>query len=347
MPATDALFLKNELMDDLTGNDAMKRFMQGYIDSFGPKGKVKGLPTTSGIEPVFRPGTTGASLAATAAMWLRASEVFYLDARMHPLVTAAAESMPDEPLLPQDLPTSQGFLWIPGGIANVDIRGQVLKFNAISWSVYGGKVTLLLWSDKHDPDDPMREHMQHIQWDKVPRLTLAHVGVLRFGQPVPHTLAPNFLLPPEVPIKVINTDQGYTVAFGKGYDDLQERLGDFKERPDPVLVWLITCWRLMQQSVTEVEREFPTRQQRRQLVRQNRPDVPVSVIRLRRSKSNYEPEHSEVNWTHRWLVRGHWRRQPYKGENGTEHRYIWIHPFVKGPEDAPLLVRDHIYSLER
>jgi hypothetical protein len=176
---------------------------------------------------------------------------------------------------------------------------------------------------------------------------MAHIGLLQFGEPIPHSIAPSFVIPPEVPIEVQHTEHGMAVSFGKGYEDLAERLSEFKERPDPVLGWMIACWRLMQQSLTEIEKEWPSRQQRRQLVRQNRPDVPVSVIRLRRSKSNYEGEHNEVNWTHRWLVRGHWRNQWYGSGEDRYQRAIWIHPQIRGPEDAPLLVREHVYALER
>lgn len=344
MPATDALFLKNELRDDLTNNSRMTRFLDSFIESF--RGKAIGV-TTSKIRETFAPGMTGADMAQRLTHWLDASQIFYLDAKMHPLVTAAAESMPAEPLLPQDLPSDQGFLLIPGGIANIDIRGQILKFNAISWSAFGGAVQIFLWSDKNDPQDVTRQQLSSdLHWEIIPRLTLAHVSRIEFGKALPNSLAPNFVVPPDVPIEVKETKHGYAVAFGKGYDDLNERLGDFHIRPDPVLIWLLTCWRLMQQEITTVDEEWPTRQVRRQMARKNRPDVPVSVIRLRRAK-NREHGNAEVEWTHRWLRRGHWRQQWYGSGSDRYQRAIWIHPTICGPEDAPLLVREHVYSLER
>lgn len=39
-----------------------------------------------------------------------------------------------------------------------------------------------------------------------------------------------------------------------------------------------------------------------------------------------------VDWAWQWAVRGHWRDQPTK--EGT--KLIWIHPYIKGPEDKPL-----------
>lgn len=54
----------------------------------------------------------------------------------------------------------------------------------------------------------------------------------------------------------------------------------------------------------------------------------------------------KVAHDHRWLVSGHWRRQPY-GPGRTLRRLQWINPFVKGPEDAPLKVKEVIHAWRR
>lgn len=54
---------------------------------------------------------------------------------------------------------------------------------------------------------------------------------------------------------------------------------------------------------------------------------------------------TEVEWSHRWLVRGHWRQQWYASEG--VHRAIYINPHIKGPEDKPLIVRDKVNILGR
>jgi hypothetical protein len=48
-------------------------------------------------------------------------------------------------------------------------------------------------------------------------------------------------------------------------------------------------------------------------------------------------------WSHRWVVRGHWREQWYPSEG--VHRLIWIEAFVKGPEDRPLIIKDTVFSV--
>jgi hypothetical protein len=53
-----------------------------------------------------------------------------------------------------------------------------------------------------------------------------------------------------------------------------------------------------------------------------------------------------VEWSKRWVVRGHWRWQSY-GPGRTERRRIWISPFIKGPDGAPLVVSEKVYDLRR
>lgn len=58
------------------------------------------------------------------------------------------------------------------------------------------------------------------------------------------------------------------------------------------------------------------------------------VVHLRRKEyvRHAEGESEPVDWAWQWAVRGHWRNQPVK----EGHKLIFIHPFIKGPEDAPL-----------
>lgn len=62
------------------------------------------------------------------------------------------------------------------------------------------------------------------------------------------------------------------------------------------------------------------------------------VVRLRRATVQASAidriGHEPVEWSCRWLVRGHWRKQyfPSRGTNVP----VWIHPHIKGPEDKPM-----------
>lgn len=75
------------------------------------------------------------------------------------------------------------------------------------------------------------------------------------------------------------------------------------------------------------------------------------MVTLRRKKAvdphgmEHEVDHQPANYSHRFIVSGHWRNQwlPSVGL----HRQQWIAPFVKGPDEAPLIVKKRLYQLTR
>jgi len=73
----------------------------------------------------------------------------------------------------------------------------------------------------------------------------------------------------------------------------------------------------------------------------------VTIVQYRRVETDKEYSgESSVEWSHRWIVRGHWRWQPYKTIDGKDDvKRIWIAPFMKGPDDKPLILTDKIYAL--
>lgn len=77
----------------------------------------------------------------------------------------------------------------------------------------------------------------------------------------------------------------------------------------------------------------------------------IRVVTLRRSTTRASAvpegltEEEGREWSHRWMVSGHWRNQWYKREQ--VHRPIWIEPYVKGPEDKPLVIKDTLYDVKR
>lgn len=71
---------------------------------------------------------------------------------------------------------------------------------------------------------------------------------------------------------------------------------------------------------------------------------PVVVVDLRRSVAQGMADVAEAEHTyqHRWIVRGHWRNQPH-GPGRAERRRVYIAPYVKGPDGAPLLQHEKVY----
>jgi hypothetical protein len=104
-------------------------------------------------------------------------------------------------------------------------------------------------------------------------------------------------------------------------------------------------WLLLGQTITTLHDEPIDRHARKRAVRKGLPPR-VTTVALRRAESRPAEGESHVQWQHRWITRGHWRWQPC-GEGRRERRRIWIAPFVKGPEGAPLKQSEKLYDLRR
>lgn len=109
---------------------------------------------------------------------------------------------------------------------------------------------------------------------------------------------------------------------------------------------MIATWLLMSQTITEVAQVRPATAERRRLARQGDPDPVVQYVALRHRTVVGTPEQrGDREYRHRWIVRGHWRRQWYP--SAQTHRPLWIAPHLAGPEDAPLLRREQVFTLRR
>jgi hypothetical protein len=79
------------------------------------------------------------------------------------------------------------------------------------------------------------------------------------------------------------------------------------------------------------------------------PDAEVQVVTLRRPPSSERDSGSEPggkDYSHRWIVSGHWRRQRV-GPDRTDTRLVWVSPYVKGPPDKPLRTPDVVRAWVR
>lgn len=289
--------------------------------------------------------------------WHHATEVaetFYADPLMRDVVTAAAASMPEEPLLPEDMPTSHGCVLIPGGVGQINIYGRRMVINAVVWMRLGGTVDLLMLTDKYDLNDFYNaEALEETRETPVdlPRFMPSSLIGVGLNEPLPVMETFGSTLPPDITAEQREHPDGRLRLHlvrkdgSPAHEDDVPDL-DFGSYPEPVTRWVVAMWRLMQQSLATVDEQVPSRQVRRQLQRRNQADRKVSVIALRR-KAHPGSGTREVEWSHRWIRRGHWRQQPYKENGAWVKRAIWIHPTICGPDDKPLLVRDRVYSLKR
>lgn len=99
------------------------------------------------------------------------------------------------------------------------------------------------------------------------------------------------------------------------------------------------CYLLGQRVTSDVEASLP-RSERRRAQREGREPPKVRVISLRSSHGGGTGQGSR-EYVHQWMVRGHWRKQWYPSIQAN--RPIFIAPYIKGPEGAPLLTGDKVY----
>ena len=112
---------------------------------------------------------------------------------------------------------------------------------------------------------------------------------------------------------------------------------------------LKAAWALSQQPsisdtraprVTPLDR-VPARYEQTEITR-----VRMLLLRenLHRPGEQAEPGEKTREYSHRWIVRGFWREQPY-GKGHALRRRQWIPPFVKGPADKPLIRKKTVHIL--
>lgn len=64
----------------------------------------------------------------------------------------------------------------------------------------------------------------------------------------------------------------------------------------------------------------------------------VRVVHLRKATQHTTdrvPGETEREYSHRFVVGGHWRNQACGVKHG-DRRLTWVHPYIKGPDDKPL-----------
>lgn len=120
------------------------------------------------------------------------------------------------------------------------------------------------------------------------------------------------------------------------------------------VMWLSRFWLAsglwLQQRVLVGSATAVPRQPGRALAREHKlKQAPlVKVITLRRAMSRGEDpfaDHQPGNYTCRWVVRGHWRKQFFPSK--AAYAPVWIDSYVKGPSDMPFRGGATVYAVTR
>lgn len=109
---------------------------------------------------------------------------------------------------------------------------------------------------------------------------------------------------------------------------------------------VVMTWELMQQpTVATPRRVTGAGGSSRAFTTQTRAVTIVDLRRMEYVREDHEPSTGR-SYRHRWLVGTHPRMQPY-GPGRSLVKRIWIAPYIKGPEGAPLVQRERVHVWRR
>lgn len=256
---------------------------------------------------------------------LKVADPIYVSDEMVDLWEAAAEGFQMEALLPSDLITEAGFIFFPRPVYTTDAHGKQVAHRAVSWyplkvevsdktpdQFYEG-VMFTFYSNVHDDDDYVAEWREQYEQDPSSgQWAISHSAPVRFYDP------------PGSMVELLPDERASIESYW---------------RP------LLSLLRLMQQYISTREKYQPSRPVRRRMQREDMRQTDVTVIRLRRPRSKQTHEGEHIEYSHRFIVNGHWRNQWFPSLN--HHRQIYISDYVKGPEDKPLRIKDRVFEFVR
>lgn len=111
--------------------------------------------------------------------------------------------------------------------------------------------------------------------------------------------------------------------------------------------FLLALWTFMADEIVDVDRapRLPRPVERR-AARSGRTDVGlVTFVHLRRRARQRTDGERAVEWSHSWIVSGHWRKLRNRDTGEFEGRVTWVRPHVKG--DGPLVVKERVVTVDR
>ena len=292
----------------------------------------------------------------------------YVSEEMCEVVEAASESFKPEALLETDLITPRGFLYFARPFEVPDRFEKPMTIQAASWTrIYQtvGEAEKRAFEDEvlsRSAGLPADPHGDFGPWEHVPGQfaimeTVAEEHGVKAGGVALTIYSQTDAAKLHGWVQESHASGGWPPVipthltpwyFGMDFDGNQwDEIG----KPTGAVWWwkvVQTTFRLMQQRLAHRSLARPDRAGRREARRLSfRDDTEVVIVRLRREAGErHDPTGEEANYSHRFIVSGHWRNQWYPSDR--VHRHVGISPYVKGPEDKPLIVRPRrVYQWER
>lgn len=348
MNPRDALHQQELLREAAANRGAMRTYLATVLTDI--KDKSNG-PAIADDRGKINSDVVGDALAHL----LTNAETFYVSTDMAMVAEAAAHGLDDLDQFTHDMwPTDTGFLLFEHGFAVNDVWGRPLVTSAFAWErrSFQSHAGTMVWGFTMlgDERDALSKTLTAGQQSEMAtrwgsRLQLNATLWLADGMRVG---PPTFVTP-----------EGYKgnlmaeTEAGLNPEDRVTEPMPFSQNPARIVLSLLM---LMQQTIAAKERH-DLRPKNPKRARRMKVPGQVTIIRLRHESNatGRQPGESMVEWQHRWYVRGHWRWQncgpdypmAIEVEPGKFRSRIYIAPFVKGPEGAPIKQSKKVNALVR
>lgn len=195
---------------------------------------------------------------------------------------------------------------------------------------------LLVWADpigtapwRDTGDEPVDVAVVGVMW-RHDRGEL-RIDLLARSKPIADRLAASWRRSPLMPV--------VSLALPDLVDDsvAQREGGDLAQM-------LGSTWLMMRQRIATLDHvtghpggQAPQRGQ----AQRGPEDVQLVELRRPEPRESDAVEPRRVDWSHQWIVSGHWCQQPV-GPGRALREPRWIAPYVKGPADKPLAEKERV-----
>lgn len=297
---------------------------------------VGGMEAALGLDP--------AQISASMIGIVKSAEAYRVTEDMSTLIQHAARGLDSSDTFDVDLPpTPTGIVRFERPLPLTEVRGHSMLAHWLTWGpafmeITGpdGKSTqqraLLLtwWNDMLEPDEVTLEAIKDLTSEQLDDLRVGFGRWMFVGAQIQAHGAPVGTAETQIPEQMMA--------------ELLAENVDHPTTPTNLIRYAHAFWLMLDQQVT-VTAEEPMRDVvRKRAVRRSGIPGRVTVIDLRRGPSSRGSGESLVEWSHRWVVRGHWRWQAV-GKDRAERRRTWVNGHIKGPQGAPLIVSKKVYNV--
>jgi hypothetical protein len=255
-------------------------------------------------------------------------DTIFITSEMINLITQAAEDLPDDVTFDvRTIMSKYGFVLLEQPIHGEDRNGRDVAVAAFAWEItpmhnlannqMDECIMIYYFVDPlnvvADIDRELNELMRNAGIP-IPPLSLLHMYPALDGQGLPYG-------------EIVNE---------RGYEITRDTLKMF-----------LAMQMLSHQSIGEPVRMRPDRAARKRFAREypGAPERIITLITLRRKSAPAQKPEGTVEWSRRWVVRGHWRKQWYP--KTKTHGWKYIYEYIKGPDDKPLVTGRRVFNFRR